>query len=94
MSPSVLLDEEPVPVRTIPLAYDSADSDNSARELIYALNPEWKQAEGAVEFVRFKDGITNTVCCTFPTSSEPSIILPPKILRPSEGLPRNIRDTD
>jgi len=48
-------------LRTIALTYDSSNPDASARALIYALNPDWKTSDGEVEFVRFKDGITNTV---------------------------------
>lgn len=49
-------------IRHINLHYDYTDSDRSARTLIYALLPEWEHSEGSVEFVRFTDGITNTVC--------------------------------
>lgn len=45
----------------IPLSYDSSDSQTSALRIILTLFPEWEQAEGKIEFVRFKDGITNTV---------------------------------
>lgn len=51
----------PHELQNIPLAYSLAESDASARALIYALNPEWKTSEGDLEFVRFKEGITNTV---------------------------------
>ena len=29
--------------------------------LVFSLRPEWEHSEGAVEIVRFKEGITNTV---------------------------------
>ncbi len=45
------------PVRFVPLAYDSQDSDASARRRIHALRPDWEE----VDFVRFTDGITNTL---------------------------------
>ena len=48
-------------LRHVPLLYDSADSDRSASRLIFTLFPEWEHAEGELEFVRFTDGITNTV---------------------------------
>ncbi|EFX01328.1 choline/ethanolamine kinase [Grosmannia clavigera kw1407] len=47
------------PVRFLGLRYDAADSDGSARRLVLALRPEW-EAE-ALQFVRFTDGITNTL---------------------------------
>lgn len=49
-------------LRHLDLHYDSADSENSALGLIYKLLPEWERSEGKVEFIRFTDGITNTVC--------------------------------
>ncbi|KAI5279567.1 hypothetical protein KEM54_004117, partial [Ascosphaera aggregata] len=48
-------------LRYIPLSYDHTDSENSARKLVVALFPEWDTAEGDVEFIRFTDGITNTL---------------------------------
>ena len=48
-------------VQIINLTYDPANSEASARRVIFALNPEWESTPGAVEFVRFKEGITNTV---------------------------------
>lgn len=52
-------------LRNIPLYYDYADSHNSALNLILALRPEWQDSKDTIEFVRFTDGITNTVCtCT------------------------------
>jgi ethanolamine kinase len=49
-------------IRHIPLRYDNANSQESALNLILALRPEWKETRDTIEFVRFKDGITNTVC--------------------------------
>jgi ethanolamine kinase len=49
-------------LRHIDLYYDNADSQNTALALILALRPEWERSKETVEFVRFKDGITNTVC--------------------------------
>ncbi|KAI9839846.1 MAG: hypothetical protein M1819_000036 [Sarea resinae] len=48
-------------VRFIPLSYNNAESQSSALRLVLALYPEWKQSEGPIEFVRFTDGITNTL---------------------------------
>lgn len=47
-------------VRFIPLSYDSTDPD-SARKLVLALRPEWEAADAQLDFVRFTDGITNTL---------------------------------
>lgn len=46
-------------VRFIPLTYNQADSQTSALRLILTLRPEWES--GKVEFIRFTDGITNTL---------------------------------
>lgn len=48
--------------RYIPLSYNHADSQTSALRLVLALNPDWEGPGNNVEFVRFTDGITNTVC--------------------------------
>lgn len=47
-------------VRFIPLTYNQAESQTSALRLILTLRPEWEH-EGKIEFVRFTDGITNTL---------------------------------
>lgn len=49
-------------IRHIPLSFSNADSQTSALRLVLALFPEWEHEEGMVEFIRFTDGITNTVC--------------------------------
>jgi hypothetical protein len=49
-------------LRNIPLSYDSSDSHNSALNLILTLRPEWRETNDTIEFERFTDGITNTVC--------------------------------
>lgn len=49
-------------IRRIPLSYNNADSQSSALRLILTLFPEWEHEEGQIEFIRFTDGITNTVC--------------------------------
>lgn len=48
-------------IRHIPLYYDNSDSHNSALNLILTLRPEWRESKDTIEFVRFTDGITNTV---------------------------------
>lgn len=48
-------------VRYIPLSYDSSQSDDSALRLIRELRPDWSGPDSKVEFVRFTDGITNTL---------------------------------
>lgn len=48
-------------LRHIPLYYDNSDSENSALNLILTLRPEWRESKDTIEFVRFTDGITNTV---------------------------------
>ncbi|KAK4192659.1 kinase-like domain-containing protein [Podospora australis] len=45
----------------IPLLYDSTDSDGSALKLVLTVRPEWNTPDSKVEFVRFTDGITNTL---------------------------------
>ncbi|KAK0737665.1 kinase-like domain-containing protein [Apiosordaria backusii] len=49
-------------IRRIPLSYDSANSEESALELVLTIRPDWADpASNKVEFVRFTDGITNTL---------------------------------
>ncbi|KAI9808618.1 MAG: hypothetical protein M1825_003768 [Sarcosagium campestre] len=48
-------------VRRISLSYSNADSQTSALRLILTLRPEWQDRSGEVEFIRFTDGITNTL---------------------------------
>lgn len=48
-------------IRYIPLTFDNANIDTSARELVLALAPEWVESEGPIELKRFTDGITNTL---------------------------------
>lgn len=48
-------------LRHIPLSYDSEHADSSARQLILALRPEWSSHDSNIEFIPFKDGITNTL---------------------------------
>jgi ethanolamine kinase len=48
-------------VRFIPLSYNNTDSQTSALRLILTLFPEWEHTDGKIEFIRFTDGITNTL---------------------------------
>ncbi|KAI0872337.1 kinase-like protein [Hypoxylon argillaceum] len=48
-------------IHYIPLSYDSANDDSSARRLILSLRPEWSSPDSNIEFIRFTDGITNTL---------------------------------
>jgi ethanolamine kinase len=48
-------------LRHIDLHYDNADSRNTALRLVLTLFPEWESSQDTIEFVRFTDGITNTV---------------------------------
>lgn len=48
-------------VRTLPLFYDSEDSQQSATSLILTVRPDWASDDSNIEFVRFTDGITNTL---------------------------------
>lgn len=59
-------------VRLIPLSYVNAESQSSALRLILTLCPDWENTQGNVEFVRFTDGITNTV-----RSDQPFEAIPP-----------------
>lgn len=48
-------------IRFIPLSYNNAESQTSALRLILALLPHWEHTDGKIEFIRFTDGITNTL---------------------------------
>ncbi|KAJ5939756.1 hypothetical protein N7466_002890 [Penicillium verhagenii] len=48
-------------LRYIPLSYSPADSQASALRLILTLFPHWEGPGNKIEFVRFTDGITNTL---------------------------------
>ncbi|KAL9597264.1 MAG: hypothetical protein Q9219_005245 [cf. Caloplaca sp. 3 TL-2023] len=47
--------------RKLPLSHNSADSQASALRLVLTLFPDWEKADGRIEFIRFKEGITNTL---------------------------------
>ena len=48
-------------LKHIPLSYNNADSQTSALRLVLTLFPQWEHEEGQIDFIRFTDGITNTV---------------------------------
>lgn len=54
----------PAHIRYIPLSYTSAGgggANDSALRLVLAIRPDWAGPDSNVEFVRFTDGITNTL---------------------------------
>ncbi|TKA72280.1 hypothetical protein B0A55_06186 [Friedmanniomyces simplex] len=53
--------DSPLSLRHIPYHFRNEDADSSALELVEALDADWKTAEGPIEFIRFTDGITNTL---------------------------------
>lgn len=66
-------------VRFIPLKYDNSDSQRSAMKLILTLFPHWAEDEAHIDFVRFTDGITNTLLKAVPSSTFhafPSVVPP------------------
>ncbi|KAH6685234.1 ethanolamine kinase [Plectosphaerella plurivora] len=48
-------------VRFVASSYDSQQSQETATQLILAVRPEWASEDSNIEFVRFTDGITNTL---------------------------------
>ncbi|KAF7590048.1 hypothetical protein BBP40_003301 [Aspergillus hancockii] len=48
-------------LRYISQSYNHADSQASALRLALTLNPDWEGPDNKIEFVRFTDGITNTL---------------------------------
>jgi ethanolamine kinase len=53
--------DSPRALRHIPLAFDSDNADKSALELVHEICPEWALDDGPIEFIRFTEGITNTL---------------------------------
>lgn len=53
----------------IPLSYDNKNAEQSALELVFALDPSWRTDEGEIEITKFTDGITNNVCPKIPRSN-------------------------
>ena len=54
----------PQELRYVDLPYKHNDWETTARELVYQLQPEWRDHVEEVKIVHFKDGITNTVCAS------------------------------
>ncbi|PVI08584.1 kinase-like protein [Periconia macrospinosa] len=48
-------------IRYIQQSYDISNSHASALSLVLALRPEWRDSQDTIDFVRFTDGITNTL---------------------------------
>lgn len=61
MSPSAPNGGQHGHVPFLPLSYDKDDSQKSALKLILTIMPDWASEDSNVEFVRFTDGITNTL---------------------------------
>jgi ethanolamine kinase len=55
------LNREDQRIRYIPLSYDGTDSNESALRLVLTIRPDWEEPGSNVEFIRFTDGITNTL---------------------------------
>lgn len=54
--------DSPLSLRHINFHFDSAEPEKSALQLVGEYDPAWRdEEEGPVEFVRFTDGITNTL---------------------------------
>lgn len=43
------------------IAYDLSNSETTARELAYRIQPKWRKTPDQIRIVQFKEGITNTV---------------------------------
>lgn len=43
------------------LAYDHENAETTAKELVYRIQPKWRDCSDQVQIVQFKEGITNTV---------------------------------
>ena len=61
MSPDLIQRRDSENFQRISLSYSNDDSQASALRLVLTLLPEWEYSDGRIEFIRFTDGITNTV---------------------------------
>lgn len=43
------------------ISYDLTNSETTAKELAYRIQPKWREVPEQIQIVQFKDGITNTV---------------------------------
>lgn len=48
-------------VKTIPILFDKDDTEGSAKRIVYALYPDWKNDGTGLKFKTFTQGVTNTV---------------------------------
>lgn len=48
-------------LRRVNLSFNNKNYEPTAKELAFVLRPDWRDAPGAIDIVRFTDGITNTV---------------------------------
>lgn len=48
-------------IQYIDLPYTHKESENSLKELVYRIQPKWRDTPEHIQIVQFKDGITNTV---------------------------------
>ncbi|WPG99606.1 Hypothetical protein R9X50_00242400 [Acrodontium crateriforme] len=53
--------DTPLQLQHIPFTFDSQRCDESAIDLVEALNPDWKNEDGPITLKKFTDGITNTL---------------------------------
>lgn len=49
-------------IKKLPLTYKQADSEISARKIIFEVNQHWETEAGPIVIHRFTEGIMNTVC--------------------------------
>jgi hypothetical protein len=52
------------PLQNIDLAFDNNSLEESARSLVYRVQPKWRDTPGEIIITKFTDGITNTVSAT------------------------------
>ncbi|KAG9783402.1 Ethanolamine kinase [Exophiala dermatitidis] len=60
-APNGIANGESPPLPYIDLEFDNQNVDESARALVYRIQPKWRDAPGQLEIVKFTDGITNTL---------------------------------
>ncbi|EME87554.1 ethanolamine kinase [Pseudocercospora fijiensis CIRAD86] len=53
--------DSPLALRHIPITFDTTDPEKSALQLVQEYDRSWESEEGPVHFIRFTDGITNTL---------------------------------
>ncbi|KIW67086.1 hypothetical protein PV04_06359 [Phialophora macrospora] len=67
------------PLQNIDLAFDNNSLEESARSLVYRVQPKWRDTPGEIVITKFTDGITNTLL---------------KISKHTPGLSESEIDTD